>query len=312
MKDELTVLIPTRNRSVYLDNLLLSLDNQTYPHRIKCVISDNNSTDETYKIVNKWKKSKKLSINYIKNEHDISPIENWKILVDIVETKYSKFIFDDDWIENNCIEKMIELIKTENSDIVISNFNSFLETNNKNSQIKKNYLNMPSKFLTSEDILDFFLFSGKKINVSPTGALYKTNLMKEAFYFSLLKESYCTTLGIGNDLIMNFYSLFEGKKVYYTNESLVNCTAHEDSITVKTNDKLKYYCYLRSLILLIKNFSIDLNKKQMHVLNFKIFIYKFRAILFKELKNLINNDDFNFKLSISKIIMGFIYSFKNN
>lgn len=312
MKDELTVLIPTRNRSIYLDNLLLSLDNQTYPHRIKCVISDNNSTDETYKIVNKWKKSKKLSINYIKNEHDISPIENWKILVDIVETKYSKFIFDDDWIENNCIEKMIELIKTENSDIVISNFNSFLETNNKNSQIKKNYLNMPSKFLTSEDILDFFLFSGKKINVSPTGALYKTNLMKEAFYFSLLKESYCATLGIGNDLIMNFYSLFEGKKVYYTNESLVNCTAHEDSITVKTNDKLKYYCYLRSLILLIKNFSIDLNKKQMHVLNFKIFIYKFRAILFKELKNLINNDDFNFKLSISKIIMGFIYSFKNN
>jgi glycosyltransferase involved in cell wall biosynthesis len=312
LKDELTVLIPTRNRSIYLDNLLLSLDNQTYPHRIKCVISDNNSTDETYKIVNKWKKSKKLSINYIKNEHDISPIENWKILVDIVETKYSKFIFDDDWIENNCIEKMIELIKTENSDIVISNFNSFLETNNKNSQIKKNYLNMPSKFLTSEDILDFFLFSGKKINVSPTGALYKTNLMKEAFYFSLLKESYCATLGIGNDLIMNFYSLFEGKKVYYTNESLVNCTAHEDSITVKTNDKLKYYCYLRSLILLIKNFSIDLNKKQMHVLNFKIFIYKFRAILSKELKNLINNDDFNFKLSISKIIMGFIYSFKNN
>ena len=305
-------MIPTRNRSEYLDNLLLSLSTQTYPHRINCVISDNNSTDETYKIVNKWKKSKKLSINYIKNEHDMSPVENWKILVDIADTKYSKFIFDDDWIENNCIEKMIELIEMENSDIVISNFNSILVTNNKSSQIKKNYLNMPSKFLTSHDILDFFLLNGKKINVSPTGALYKTNLMKEAFYFSLYKESSCTTLGIGNDLIMNFYSLFDGKKVYYTNESLVNCTAHKDSITVKTNDKLKYYCYLRSLLLLIKNFSLNLNKKQMNALSLKIFIYKLRDFFFKDHKNLINNDDINFKLSISTIISGLMNSFRNN
>ena len=50
---DLTVLIPTKNRSIFLNRLLESLSNQNINSKIKCVISDNNSSDSTKEIVNK-------------------------------------------------------------------------------------------------------------------------------------------------------------------------------------------------------------------------------------------------------------------
>ena len=48
---ELSVLIPTYNRPSSLNRTLESLDNQTYEKDFICLISDNNSSEETKKIV---------------------------------------------------------------------------------------------------------------------------------------------------------------------------------------------------------------------------------------------------------------------
>ena len=53
---ELSVLIPTYNRPSSLNRTLESLDNQTYEKDFICLISDNNSSEETKKIVDYWTK----------------------------------------------------------------------------------------------------------------------------------------------------------------------------------------------------------------------------------------------------------------
>ena len=277
MNNDVTVLIPTFQRARYLDQLLKSISKQTIDGEINCLISDSNSKDNTLEVIKKWEKSKKLNIDTIINKSPISAIENWKNLIDRSDTKYSKLIFDDDWMEPNCLEKMTDLIIEKKSEIVITNFNVFLEDDpSKEDKYLNNYLDMESKYLNVDDIVNFYLLNGKTINVSPSGALYKTEVMKESFEFGFDLENMCTKKAIGNDLIMNFYPIFKNKKVYFTSESTVNYRAHSSSITIRTDNRVLYYCYLRSLLQLINEFSIQLNFEQKKELKRKIFIYKIR------------------------------------
>ena len=61
---------------------------------------------------------------------------------------------------------------------------------------------------------------------------------------------------------MNYYYLFNSDKVFYINESLAVCGANDDSITVSTDDRYLFYCYLNTLIGLINDFNIELPKEQ--------------------------------------------------
>tara|TARA_Y100001958_G_C21248719_1_gene581943 strand:- start:29375 stop:30253 length:879 start_codon:yes stop_codon:yes gene_type:complete len=280
MSNDVTVLIPTFQRAKYLDFLLESISKQTIEGQIDCLISDANSKDNTLEIIKKWDKNKKLSIEVIKNKNDISPIENWKNLVDNSKTKYSKIIFDDDWMEPNCLEEMKNLLIEKKSEVVITNFNAFFDDGQiRQDNFKRNYINMDSKYLNTNDIINYYLLNGKKINVSPTGAFYKTKIMKEAFEFGLDLNDICTEKAIGIDLIMNFYPIFKNKNVFFTSESLVNCRAHDSSISVKTDNRVLYYCYLKSLFKLINKFSIQLNNEQNKALKRKLLIYRFRKTI---------------------------------
>ena len=280
MSKDITVLIPTYQRAKYLDFLLESISKQTVKGVIDCLISDANSKDNTLEIIKKWDKNKKLNIEVIENNNDLSPIENWKNLVDNSTTKYSKIIFDDDWMEPNCLEVMKNLLIETKSEVVITNFNTFFDDDQiRQDNFKRNYINMESKYLNTNDIIDYYLLNGKKINVSPTGAFYKTKIMKEAFEFGLDLNDICIKKAIGIDLVMNFYPIFKNKNVFFTSESLVNCRAHDSSISIKTDNRVLYYCYLKFLFKLINNFSIQLNYEQKKALKRKLLVYKFRKII---------------------------------
>ena len=280
MSKDVTVLIPTYQRAKYLDFLLESISKQTVKGEIDCLISDANSKDNTLEIIKKWDKNKKLNIEVIKNNNDLSPVENWKNLVDNSTPKYSKIIFDDDWMEPNCLEVMKNLLIETKSEVVITNFNAFFDDDQiRQDNFKRNYINMESKYLNTNDIIDYYLLNGKKINVSPTGAFYKTKIMKEAFEFGLDLNDLCIKKAIGIDLVMNFYPLFKNKNVFFTSESLVNCRAHDSSISIKTDNRILYYCYLKFLFKLINKFSIQLNYEQKKAFKRKLLIYKFRKII---------------------------------
>ena len=105
---EITILIPTYNRSELLNKNLESINQQNFGGSIKCVISDNNSPDDTPDLVNMWKtsKNKNFDIEYIRNMYDIPPIDNFIQTTKNIDTEYAKFLQDDDWLEPRALSQM--------------------------------------------------------------------------------------------------------------------------------------------------------------------------------------------------------------
>lgn len=287
--NELSVLIPTHNRPSSLNRTLESLDNQTYGENFICFISDNNSEKKTKEIVDYWiQKDTKFEIQYFKQDKDLLPIENWEFLIQKSSTKYTKILFDDDWIKPTFISVVLEKMKSEKAACVVTNIDIFVEKNN-SKETRNDYFKVESGHLSNANIIDHFAELGPRINVSPSASIMVTDKLKEAFYYSL-KNTECTKKVIGNDLVMNYYYLFNSDKVYYMNESLAICGANNDSITVSTDDRHLFYCYLNTLIGLINDFNTELSKEQTKNLRKKISKQKIRAVFRNDYKKLITNE----------------------
>ena len=119
----LSICIPTYNRSEQLDNCLNSIliSGSKYNNFEVCV-SDNNSSDNTKQIVEKYKD--KLNINYSKNSKNIGFARNAISVVSMAKGKYSWLLGDDDLILPQTINKLEEILK-KNKEINFFFINSF-------------------------------------------------------------------------------------------------------------------------------------------------------------------------------------------
>jgi|TARA_Y100000389_G_C17469792_1_gene529274 glycosyltransferase involved in cell wall biosynthesis len=285
---KLSVLIPTYNRADSLDRTLESLSAQTYDDKFLCLISDNKSTDNTKEVIEKWKgRETNFNIEYYEQENELLPIDNWEFLINKSNTQYSKILFDDDWIKPSFLTEMINLIEIKKVDCVVSNIDIHVEKQNKN-EILKSYFKLKEGVMTSDWIIDSFIETGPRINVSPSASIIKTQKLKDGFYYSL-KNTECSKRVIGNDLVINYFQLFNGGSVYYTPDSLAICGAGDDSITVSTDDRILYYCYLNTLIDLINNSSTKISNLQKRQLNKKILFFTIRRILNPKYKTFLTN-----------------------
>jgi glycosyltransferase involved in cell wall biosynthesis len=88
-----SILIPTKNRSEYLKYAINSVLNQTF-NDFEIVISDNNSTDDTQKIVKGYKDKR---LKYFNTEKDVLIADNWNNAFNNSECKYIILMGDDDY-----------------------------------------------------------------------------------------------------------------------------------------------------------------------------------------------------------------------
>lgn len=297
MKKEITVLIPTFNRDNLLDRAVHSLSQQNQEIKIHCIISDNSSFDNTQDVVNKWKKQdKNLTITYIKHKNPISPFMNWKSMIDLIDTEYSKFLFDDDWLEPQSLNIMLNDINEYDAKCIIYNTNIYAKTHN--YEPLRDYYKHNTCELTKEKIIDSVLRITDPLPVTPSAAIHESILLKNSINFSQI-ESNCTNMAIGNDLIMNYYPVFENQKTYFKNQSLINLWGGEDSITIKTsNGKLLSFCYLQALIYLIDEFDYKPKIEQLRKINHKIFVNNLRANYSQDLKKFKKTKTFKPLLSL--------------
>ena len=130
---KLAICIPTYNRSYHLENCLNTiLKNGNIINEIEICISDNNSTDETKTIIEKYKKY--FEINHNQNSRNIGVAKNILKSVEISTSEFCWVVGDDDMLLSNAIEQVLELIKKyQNADYFYVNSYHF------NSQLLKNY-----------------------------------------------------------------------------------------------------------------------------------------------------------------------------
>ena len=121
-KDKISVVVPIYNVEKYLERCINSIINQTYKN-LEIILVDDGSTDNSGKIADKYKKIDSRIKVIHKNNGGLSDARNKGIT--IASGKYISFIDSDDYIAEDMISYLYKLIKDNNSEISICNFQQF-------------------------------------------------------------------------------------------------------------------------------------------------------------------------------------------
>ena len=118
MKSFISVCIPTYNGQKYLKETLDSVFIQTYKD-FEIVIVDDQSTDDTYALALEYAQ-KDNRIRLFRNETNLGLVGNWNRCVEIAQGEWIKFVFQDDLITHDCLEKMMASVKDDDTIIFCS------------------------------------------------------------------------------------------------------------------------------------------------------------------------------------------------
>lgn len=100
-----TICIPTYNGAAYIAKALESAIYQTYPD-FEVVVVDDQSTDNTIEILNKYESSDSR-IRIFQNSHNLGLVANWNRCIELAKGEWIKFLFQDDLLTPDCLEKFI-------------------------------------------------------------------------------------------------------------------------------------------------------------------------------------------------------------
>lgn len=122
----LTIAIPTYNRAQYLDLCLAQICKQlkSFNNLVELIVSNNNSTDNTEEIVNKYIRQG-IYIKYIRNKINIGPDRNIAQCFKEALGKYVLIMGDDDVLLEGSLVKILHVISNGEYGIVYLNSYGF-------------------------------------------------------------------------------------------------------------------------------------------------------------------------------------------
>lgn len=104
---EVSVVIPTYNRSKKLKRAVNSVLDQTYPY-FEVIVVDDRSTDDTKEVVKKFKDER---IKYHRNESNLGGGESRNVGIELSKNEYIAFLDDDDeWFPSK-LEKQVKVLE---------------------------------------------------------------------------------------------------------------------------------------------------------------------------------------------------------
>ena len=99
-----SVIIPTYNHANFLGKALESVIHQTY-NNWEAIVIDNHSTDETNKVIDKFKDSR---IQYFKISNDGIIAKSRNFGINVAKGDWIAFLDSDDWWTSDKLENCIE------------------------------------------------------------------------------------------------------------------------------------------------------------------------------------------------------------
>ena len=244
---KVSIVVPVYNVEKYLAKCLDSLLSQTYKD-IKVIVVNDGSPDNCQNIIDEYQKNNPEIIeSYIKENGGLSDARNYGLKY--VDSEYVCFVDSDDYIENNLVERCIETIQKDNSDLVHFNYcRDNFETNEKENIINRIEAGV---YNLKEDNYILAYSANAAWN-----KMYKTKLFKEnniEFPKGLLYEDLATTTRILT--LCNKVSYIDDVLYHYqvSRSGQIMSKVSDDIITVceyivdyyKNNNIFdKYYCEL--------------------------------------------------------------------
>jgi predicted O-linked N-acetylglucosamine transferase (SPINDLY family)/glycosyltransferase involved in cell wall biosynthesis len=102
-----SICIPTYNGAAFIGEAIQSAIAQTYPN-IEIIISDDGSTDQTIAIAQSFQSQTAVDFRIVLHRN-YGLSQNWNFCISQAKGEYIKFLFQDDLLEPECIEKMVVL-----------------------------------------------------------------------------------------------------------------------------------------------------------------------------------------------------------
>lgn len=221
-KMKYSIIIPVYNVEEYLDRCLKSILNQTYSNYEVIIVNDG-SPDNSDNIIKSYEKEDKRFKGYKKVNGGLSDARNYGLKY--ATGDYLIFIDADDYIENNYLEKVNDVLE-KNKDIDVLKFKIKLVDEGENLIRMENGLNKEG--VTSFDELVKLEF------LEPAWSyVYKLSFWKEN-NFTYLKGMIHEDFGLTPEILM------KANKIYYLNSYLYNYVQRNGSI-MSSNNKEKLH-----------------------------------------------------------------------
>ncbi|WP_299114693.1 glycosyltransferase [uncultured Winogradskyella sp.] len=137
-----SICIPTFNGEAYIEECLNSALSQTY-NNIELIISDDASNDNTLEIINVLKGNTEIPIHIF--HHAPNGIgANWNNCIKNSNGQYIKFLFQDDVLAPDCVEKHVNVMRSESNIAMVYAKRHFIHVENSESilEFKKVYGNL--------------------------------------------------------------------------------------------------------------------------------------------------------------------------
>ena len=100
-----SVCVPTYNGAEFLRQCLASLQAQTFAD-FEVLIVDDDSSDDTLAIAEEFARvDPRFRIH--KNPQRLGLVGNWNNCIKLARGEWIKFLFQDDWLENHCLERLL-------------------------------------------------------------------------------------------------------------------------------------------------------------------------------------------------------------
>lgn len=303
----ISIIVPVYNVSMYLEQCLNSLLNQSY-EEIEIILVNDGSTDNSLEICKKYAREHSSIVVVSQTNQGLSVARNTGI--DKAIGEYIMFVDSDDWIEPDTIKCMSEICEMGEYDVVIGGF--CYDYYGSRIVRKPN----ESKSLSRVDTIRKML-EGMEFNHSASGKLYKKELFEETrFPSGKYFEDYFTIYYI-IDKTRNNYML--DKAVYHYRIHSGTITTSKKSVLEKANHYYEASCEISSFVRTRypENEKVSIIK----AINDNYQIVKMlcdykETTVYKRSKNFINGISVwtlvRHKMPISMIIRNVVFSFSDN
>ncbi|WP_439699170.1 glycosyltransferase family 2 protein [Mucilaginibacter sp. AW1-7] len=240
-----SILIPVYNRETLVGKAIDCSLSQTYKN-IEVIVIDNCSTDNTWKVLGEYA-GKDPRVRIFRNAENLGPVGNWMECIKQSKGEYVKFLFSDDWFDDDYIEKTIDYLEN-NPDVGLVFSKTMLH---QFGEVVGKYDNFgENKVFASKDFIYRYIRSKGNVPVSPGCAIFrKTDIQKSLLYNipNPLGINYPRTGG-GNDVLLFLLTAARYKNVGYVHNTNCHFLGGDDSIT-RNEDLIMPYLYATAFFL---------------------------------------------------------------
>ena len=210
MNDLISVIIPIYNVEKYLARCVESVINQIYDN-LEIILIDDGSTDNSSCICDQFEMTDKRIRVIHKENGGVSSARN--VGLEHMTGKYVMFLDSDDFLEKNCISRMLELMNKYKVPVVQCDF----EEGDKDLFCKS------AGKVTERLYCDSKIFGDRKIKITVWGKLYDAKLFHNIRFPIVCNE----------DEFVTYKVLYYAGKIATTNEKLYYYYKNDNSIMRK-------------------------------------------------------------------------------